>query len=366
MNYQRRIEAMREKMSEAGFSVLAISSSTDMQYFIGFQCTAGTLFITPDDVILLTDYRYVRHAKAECPFLHTIDQAKDTSPNALYHRLVDLYKNPVFGYDEKISLPQLHAYEQAAPGVEWKPFGALIARLRAVKDEDELKMIVEACKITENAFSHILTFIRPGMTEVEVAIEIERHMKHHGADQPGAFDIIVASGLRSTYSHGRASKKRIEKDDVVLMDFGCKYNEYCSDFTRTIFMGKATSEQKEVYELVRETQFTCIAALREGVTNFELANLQKSMSVAGGYGQYCGNGAGHGIGLSIFEQPILVNTENAADCAPLRSGNVVTIEPTIYLVPSNFGVRIEDMLVVTDTGSRNMYTVPTKLIELDY
>jgi Xaa-Pro aminopeptidase len=324
----------------------------------------GVLLITPDDSILLTDYRYVRYAKAVNPTVNAIDSMKDSSPFALFNRLSDSVNNPVIGYDDDIPLSQYNTFRQSVQNAQWKPFGALMQRIRAIKDDDEIQMITKACKITENAFNHILTFIRPGMTEVDVAIELERHMKQNGADQPMGYDIIVASGLRSTYSHGRASKKIIEKDDIVLMDFGCKYNEYCSDLTRTIFMGKATEQQKVVYNLVKEAQKRCIAALRSGTTSFELHNILKDTCAAGGYDRYCGNGVGHSIGLLVNEHPFLVNTGNPEDCITLRPGFVVTIEPTVYLIPSNFGVRIEDILVVTESSTENLYTVGTELIEL--
>jgi Xaa-Pro aminopeptidase len=366
MDYKKRIDAVRTEMRKGGFSVLALSSVSDMQYLTGFQCSVGTLFITPDDCMLLTDYRYVRHARSVNPDINAIDSAKQTYPDAFYHNLESSYSNPVFGYDDNISLALFKTFQNAAQKAQWKPFGHLMQRVRSVKDENELKMLEKACRVTENAFSHILTFIKPGMTEVEVAIEIERHMKQNGADQPMSYDIIVASGIRSTYSHGRASNKIIEKDDIVLMDFGCKYNEYCSDLTRTIFMGHASDEQKKVYNLVKEAQVNCLAALRDGTTSFELHDILRRTCAPGGYDKYCGNGVGHAIGLSLHEHPFLTDTGYPADCVTLHTNNVVTIEPTIYLVPSNFGVRIEDMVVVTDTGYRNLYTIDKELTELGF
>jgi Xaa-Pro aminopeptidase len=353
-------------MQKNGFNVLVVTSPWDMQYFIGFQCTLGTLFITPESVVLLTDYRYVRYAKAECEFLEAIDMAKDTSPDALYKRLSSAYTHPVFGFDDTAPYSTVQFFINAAPAALWRPFGNLVAELRAVKDEDEIKCIARACEITDIAFTQILEYIKPGRKELDVSIEIERIMKQNGADQPMGYNIIVASGLRSTYSHGRAGNKIIQKNDIVLMDFGCKYQEYCSDFTRTIFMGKASEQQKEVYSIVEESQELCTQALADGITNFEIHNIARNNAARYGYEEFCGNGAGHSLGLAILELPILTNTGVSDDCYTLRVGNVVTIEPTIYYVPGEFGVRIEDMLHITADGAYNFYKSTKELTELGW
>ena len=366
MDYQARLDRIRSSMRKSGFDVIVITSPVDMQYIIGFACSVGTLFITADRIVLLTDYRYARYAVAQCAHLEVLDMARDTAPDALYRRLSADYPHPVFGFDDSAPYSLVQFFMRAAPDAAWQPFGNLITDLRAVKDKDEIACISRACEITDYAFGQILSHIRPGMRELEVAIEIERLMKQGGADQPMAYDIIVASGLRSTYSHGRATNKVIEKNDVVMMDFGCKYMEYCSDFTRTIFMGHVSDRQKEVYQIVQQSRQQCMEALAAGATNFEMDDIAKNRAALGGYREYCGNGVGHGIGLTIHEPPLLNNTCNPDECAPLVAGNVVTVEPTLYYVPGDFGVRIEDVLCVEEKGARKLTSSSVQIIELGF
>lgn len=232
----------------------------------------------------------------------------------------------------------------------------LIENQRAVKNEEELQHILAAQKIAEAAFEYILGEIRVGRTEKEIQLALDYYMLSHGA-QALSFETICVSGANSSMPHGVPTDKKIENGDFLTMDYGAVVNGYHSDMTRTVFIGTPTEEQKKVYNTVLAAQEASLAALRDGVSGFDADKAGRDIIEAAGYGKNFGHGTGHSVGVEIHEEPRLSPKTKQI----LHTGNVVTVEPGIYL-PGKFGVRIEDMAVITPDGCRNLTNCPKELI----
>jgi Xaa-Pro aminopeptidase len=353
-----KLEQLREYM-DGRYDVAVITDPVDIAYLTGFMCSAAQLFVLRDELILLTDYRYAAEARDTVAGLFVVDMAKDPAhPYMTYGRVAERFAHARFATQGDIGL-----ISKLAPNASAKPLGDIISTLRASKTDDEINNIRKACEITDIAFADMLDWIRPDMTEREVAIRLESCMKKNGADQPMAYDIVVASGKRSSYAHARASHKIIERSDTVLFDFGCKYNGYCSDLSRTVFMGNATEEQKHVYNTVLSAQAKCIEKLKAGILSAEVDKTAFDICAANGYGESYGRGVGHGVGLTVAESPVMIDVPGFFPSVPIPENAVVTIEPAIYQEGS-FGVRIEDLLHVKADKASNLTSASKALIEL--
>src|SRR5699024_9841493 len=238
------------------------------------------------------------------------------------------------------------------------PISGMIESLREVKDDQEVAIIEKACAIADQGFDHVLKFIKPGMTEIEVANQLDFFMRSLGASGV-SFDTIVASGLRSAMPHGVASEKLIEQNDLITIDFGCYYQGYVSDMTRTFAIGDPGEKLKEIYQVVLEAQLKVIEAAKPGMTGVQLDAVARDHIASYGYGGAFGHSTGHGIGLEIHEGP---NVSFRAEKA-FVPGNIITDEPGIYL-PGVGGVRIEDALLNTQTGNEVLTHAPKELILL--
>ena len=238
------------------------------------------------------------------------------------------------------------------------PLSGVIEKIRLIKTPEEINIIKVACEIADQAFSHILNFIKPGITELEVSNELEFFMRKQGATA-SSFDTIVASGLRSALPHGVATNKEIENGDFVTLDFGAIYNGYVSDITRTIAVGKPSNQLIEMYETVLESQLLALQHVKPGMTGREADNIARDFLKSKGYGEAFGHSTGHGIGLEIHEGPTLSSRSDTV----LEPNMVVTIEPGIYL-PGIGGVRIEDDIVITETGNEKLTHSKKELIIL--
>ena len=238
------------------------------------------------------------------------------------------------------------------------PLGGSVNELRCIKTQEELENIRKAEEIGDRAFEFILGVIKPGMTELEVAAELEYHMKRNGAWKT-SFDTIVASGFNSSMPHAVPGMKKIEKGDFITMDFGCVYNGYCSDMTRTVVAGRADDRQKKIYYTVLEAQKIALDRIRAGLKGKEIDKAARDYIDAAGYKGCFGHGLGHSVGLYIHEEPRLSVTGETV----LQENMIETVEPGIY-IPGYGGVRIEDLVVVTKTGHVNFTHSDKKLIEL--
>ena len=350
-----RVDKLRVIMEEKGLDAILAYKPENRAYISGFTGTTGYTLITKTQAIFITDFRYIEQAKKECVGF-TIEENSKLKP------VTDILKElPIkrLGIEEDfVTYGQYKEFVEKLQGVEFIALDGAITKLRAVKTQDELQMIEKAASIADEAFSHILLIIKPGISEDEIALELEYFMKKKGASK-NSFDSIVASGERSCLPHGRATNKLIEKGDMLTLDFGCVYKGYCSDMTRSLVVGEATEKQKEIYYAVLEAQEKALAAVKPGLTGIQLDTIARDIITEKGYGENFGHGLGHGVGLEIHELPHV----NAIGKVEMVPGNVITIEPGIY-VPGFGGVRIEDLVVVTDAGYRVLSKSTKELIEL--
>ena len=259
--------------------------------------------------------------------------------------------------ETQVSFADYSLLEEILP-CELVPVMGLIEELREVKDEEEVAIIEKACAIADQGFAFVLEMIKPGMTEIEVANQLDFFMRSKGASGV-SFETIVASGLRSAMPHGVASHKVIEKGDLITLDFGCYYEGYVSDMTRTFAIGSIQPKLKEIYDIVLEAQLKVLAEAKPGLTGIQLDAIARDHIASYGYGDAFGHSTGHGIGLEIHEGP---NVSFRAD-KQFVPGNVITDEPGIYL-PGIGGVRIEDDLLITAEGNRVLTHAPKELIIL--
>lgn len=343
-------------MNEHDLQCMIISKPENRRYFSGFSGSAGMLLISTTSNKLLTDFRYIEQATAQATQFEIVRYSNNIGKTlAEVITALDVSKVGFEGdfvtYDEYHELSDnLHSFNLVSVQLD---------ALRMVKDNAELVAIKKAVEIADNAFSQILSFIKPGMSEQEVALELEYYMRKLGAEKP-AFDTIMASGKRGALPHGRASQKIIKLGDFVTMDFGAVYNGYHSDITRTICMGKATSRQKEIYGIVLAAQLAGVQAVIPGKVGKEVDAVARKIIIDAGFGEFFGHGLGHGLGLNIHEEPRL---SPANIHTVLMKNMVVTVEPGIYL-PEWGGVRIEDTVLVSDDGCQILTASSKQLLEL--
>lgn len=326
------------------------------RYLSGFSGGEATLYITSEKAYLLTDFRYIEQAKAQAPdfeiimtgqdhfsFLEEIgQQAQRVGFEGDYVTYVDLGKlKDVFPQAELLSLPNMVSY------------------LRSVKDKQEIELIRQAVRIADDAFVEVLKTIEIDQTEEEIGLALEFSMRRAGASG-GSFEFIVASGVRSAMPHGVASSKRIQWGEFLTMDFGAIYRGYCSDMTRTVFLGEPEDKHREVYGIVLAAQRAGIEAVAPGRTGKEVDAVARKLIAEAGYGDYFGHGLGHSVGLVIHEGPYL----NIREERVLEPGMVVTVEPGIY-IPDWGGVRIEDIVLVTENGCEVLTQSPKEFIILE-
>lgn len=337
-----------------------IAAPHNLCYLTGFPSGDSWILITPEKAYFLTDFRYIEVANA------TIKDAQCVMITRLPDTLKTLAKQHgltrIFLEAGETSLAQAQTLRAGVPEVDFETDNDLddwLLQLRLVKDEEEVRQIEAAQRITEAGFDHILPYIREGVTEREVALELEFFMRRQGAERV-AFDFIVVSGANSSLPHGIPSDKPICRGDFITLDFGAVVNGYHSDMTRTVALGAVTDEQRFVYDTVLKAQLASLAVLKEGLPCVQGDAAARDIIAAAGYGDRFGHGTGHGVGVQIHEMPRL---STAAGDRLLQAGNVVTVEPGIYL-EGRFGVRIEDMALITKDGCRNLTHCPKELIVL--
>ncbi len=326
----------------------------NIRYLCGFTGSDGAFVITREDSFFLTDSRYWTQADEEVKGARIIHYKKKME--GIFSLLSDLNLAEI-GF-ESASL-SFSAYqflsERFAGKARLVPLENDLRNLRAVKDPQELNLIRKAIDISSNAFSMATEMLKEGVVEREVALEMESLMKRGGAEAMG-FDIILASGKRSALPHGKASDKRIEKGDFILIDFGSGFQGYHSDQTRTVVCGSPSPEQHKIYQIVQEAHDKAIEKVRPGARIGEVDGAARDHIRNQGYGEYFGHGTGHGIGLAVHEDPA-INPENHD---LLQEGMIFTVEPGIYL-PDWGGVRIEDMVLVTAHGADVLTHLPREL-----
>jgi Xaa-Pro aminopeptidase len=352
-----RLTKLRAAMAERQLDGLVIAKPENRAYMSGFEGSAGHLFVTGQNAYLLTDFRYTEQAGAQAPDYEIITSRTAHAEIASLSDKLGIkrigYEGDFMNVDDYEIFRKLHLSRTLVSAT------SMVERLRMIKDASEITRMRRAAAIADEAWSHILGHIKPGVVERDLALELEFEMKRLGADGL-AFDIIVASGVRSALPHGRASEKVILTGELLTFDFGAIASGYCSDMTRTVMVGEPTSKQREIYGIVLEAQLRGVAACRAGMTGKELDAVCRDYIAAHGYGDAFGHGTGHAVGRFIHEGP---RVSAAAENDRLEAGMVVTIEPGIYL-PGWGGVRIEDMVLVTEQGCERLSQSPKELLLL--
>ncbi len=355
------LDKIREKMEEKGIDLLIIydreGCTPSLFYVTGFKGEDGVSLISRDKAYLIVDSRYYAQARKELfPSITMVELGKKKTWEMIKKILDDVKPEKVSFEGSRLSYKNYEKLKEIADGAELLPGDELITDLRKIKTQEEVSKIEVAIKVAQDAFNEMLNYVKVGIKERELAAILEFEMKKRGAERP-AFDTIIASGWRSALPHGKASEKNIEEGDLIVVDFGAKVDGYNSDLTRTIGVGKVSDKAKEVYEIVRTAQQTACEAARAGMLAKELDTIARKIIDEAGYGENFGHSLGHSIGLEVHEGPIV----SASNEDILPSGSVVTIEPGIY-IEGEFGVRIEDDVLLTEKGSKCLSSLPRDLM----
>lgn len=350
-----RVAKLREKMKEKEIDAVIITGRENYFYLSGFTGSDGCLLITNEKTFLITDFRYVEQAKLETEY-YVIQQTKGIL-NCIKEIINELNINNIGFEGNNITFSQ---YERMTQKLEVNLISIdnMIENLRIIKQPNEIENIKKAVDISDRAFLHILNYIKTGVSEKDIELELEHYMKKNGAESL-SFDTIVASGSRTSLPHATPTQRKFEYGDFVLLDFGCKVNGYCSDMTRTVIIGEANEEQKKIYNIVLEAQKKALDFIKAGKKTNDVDAIAREYIKQNGYGDNFGHGLGHSVGIEVHEEPRI-----SPSCeVELKSGMVVTVEPGIY-VEGFGGVRIEDLVIVTENGIENLNKSPKELIIL--
>ncbi len=354
MSVAGRLQRVREYMEKHGYDAFIIRDNASLRWLTGAQSVfdqemAHTAFVTSEDTWLHTDSRYansfLEKLPEDSPWI--VDQDRTSHPEWVMERALAT-RSRTIAIEDTMQLAfhrgLIRAAENAALPLTLPVTQAVVTRMRAIKDVDEIELMRHAQSITDAAFTHMLGFVRPGMTEMSLKIELERFMLEAGATDL-AFASIVASGPNSANPHAIPGSRIVSDGDFLLFDYGAAYGDYCSDMTRTIVVGEPEDWQREIYNVVLDAHRKSAALIRPGVPTREVHEEAARIISEAGYGEYFQHGLGHGVGIEIHELPNF----NPKSTDVLEVGNVMTIEPGIYL-PGKGGVRIEDYGVVTEDG----------------
>ena len=362
MNYRKRQRQLQNVLGDAGLDALLVTHLPNIQYLCGFSGSAAALFISEKHVVLFTDGRYTAQAKAEvvgarivigkkavlAAFADWVGSQKSISRNI---------RKLGFESDHMVFASHAGLANSLPRGIKLRSKPSLVEQARIVKDADEIERIEAAAILGSSLFDDALKVFRPGVMETKVAAEIEYAAAKAGAEGM-SFPTIIASGKRSALPHGRASTQPIQPDGFVVCDFGVILTSYCSDMTRTVYVGRQpTEEARNAYNAVREAQQAALDAIRPGRVIGEVDQAARKMLQKHKLARYFTHSTGHGVGLEIHEAPRIA----AGQLEVLRPGMVITIEPGVYL-PGNWGVRIEDMALVTEQGYKVLTPASKDLI----
>lgn len=348
-----------QKFLKNNLEAIIISSLENRRYFTGFPSSDGYLVVTKNDAVFFTDSRYIEAAQKSVKNCRAQKLTKVANEVKDYIRENNILK--IYTERNRVTVSLYDFFKTVfSPSrvTASKKLEKEIDNIRRAKSEEEKACILTAQKIAEDAFEHILTFIKPGVTEKQIALELDFYMLSHGAEAV-SFETIAVTGTKSSMPHGVPDETAVKNGDFVTMDFGAVYKGYHSDMTRTVAVGEVTEEQKTVYETVLKAQKSALSVLKKGLPCSEADKAARDIIDNAGYGDYFGHSTGHGVGVEIHENPTLA--PKSTDI--LEIGDVVTVEPGIYL-PGKFGVRIEDMALITENGYENLTSTPKELIIL--
>jgi len=338
-----RLERLRQAFEKEGLDAILITRPENQRYLSGFTGGEGALVITPQKALLLTDFRYFEQVAEEAPGFELVKVKDKMAP--VLKRLLKELEIKSFGF-ESTHLPfaQYQEWKKATRGITWVPTKEIVETLRMIKDEDELAKIRKAISITDMAYDYICDFIEPGMSEKQVAWELESYMRTHGAEGV-AFPFIVAAGPNGAKPHAVPQERPIQKGEPVVLDMGGRVDGYNSDLTRTICLGEPGKKLQEIYDVVLRAQLAAEEQARPGMQGQEVDAIARNIIAEAGYKEYFGHGLGHGVGLAVHENPGVASTS----ATTLEPGMVCTIEPGIYLTGWG-GIRIEDTVLCQEDG----------------
>lgn len=338
-----RVTKLRDLLAAKGLQAMLVASPINRRYLTGFTGSAGYVLITPQHSYLLTDFRYMTQAPQQAAGFKVVEHAAKVTETL--KELLASEGITSLGFEKNhVTYAVYSDYSEQLNPVSLVPAGGLVEELRMIKDQEEIQVMQRAADLADATFQHILGLVAPGKTEREIDLEMEMFMRKGGATC-SSFDTIVASGERSALPHGVASSKVIQGNEFITFDFGALLDGYCSDLTRTIAVGSPDPKLKEIYDIVLEAQLTALNGIKPGMTGREADALARDVITKYGYGEYFGHSTGHGLGMEVHESPRLSKLSDDI----LKPGMVVTVEPGIYL-PDLGGVRIEDDIVITETG----------------
>ena len=336
-----RLERLQETIRSRELDALLVTRPENMRYVSGFTGGEGALLITPDKAMLLTDFRYYDQVAEEATDFELVKIESKTS-QALKQCLKQLQTETLGFESTHVPFAQYQEWKKETRGTKWIPTEGVIEEMRMVKDDQELAMLRRAVAIADQACDYIRSYIQPGMSEKQVAWELESHMRTHGAEGV-SFGFIVAAGPNGAKPHAVAQDRPIQEGEPIVMDMGARFEGYCSDLTRTFCLGEPNEKMKELFDIVLQAQFAAEQGARAGLTGREVDALARDVIAERGYKEQFGHGLGHGVGLAVHEGPRLSQLSEEV----LKPGMVCTIEPGIYISGWG-GIRIEDMVVVRE------------------
>ena len=353
------IEVIQRKLTEAGLDAVLVFDEKNLRYASGFAFSDGAMLITADKAFLYTDSRYIEAAEKAVSGSISLRcfGAGKRLPELIKNDISDCGVKNIGAEEESLSYGRYLFWEQKLE-TGLSPAQRIFTELRASKTAAEQEYMRMAQRIAEKALADVLGIIRPGITERDIAAEITYRLLKHGGEG-NSFDPIAVTGKNTSMPHGVPGDTVVKAGDFVTMDFGCLYHGYCSDMTRTVAVGYATDEMKNVYSTVLRAQLAGIAAAKAGIPGSAIDRAARDVIDAAGYGEYFGHSFGHSLGLYIHESPSASPNENTV----MPVGAVISAEPGIYL-PGKFGVRIEDVLILTETGNENITHAQKQLIIL--
>lgn len=354
----KRINKLKKLIKNSNEAIL-ITNEVNIGYFCGFFHSEGYMFVTESNNYLLVDFRYFESAQKNAK------NCKVVLFSSIFDELINIansedIKNIYFEANH-ISLARFNVFNTKfnSNGISCNSASVLdehIAEIRIIKDESEFIKIERAQKIAENAYLEVLNYLKPGVSEKYISTKLEYLMKLYGAEQV-SFDLITISGKKTSLPHGVPSDATVHEGDFFTFDFGAVYEGYHSDTTRTVAIKSASEEMQEIYQIVLKAQLAALDVIKAGIMCSEVDKTARNIISNAGYGEYFGHSTGHGVGLDIHEAPTVSYRSNVM----LKEGMVITDEPGIYL-PDKFGVRIEDMVYVTNNGYKNFVSLPKELI----
>lgn len=372
-----RISRVLQLLEKEGLDAVLVADRYNVRYFSCFTGDTAYLYISKKQQILMTDSRYTTWAKSEVKGFEIFQVDRNISYADKVSQLLEEEKAQTIGFENRKMLysdvlnfqkaaaqkdnqqqGQISVNRSNSNPVIWKELDNKLDALRQIKNAQELELIAHAEAIGDKAFSHIVKQLSVGMTEAEAAWEIETAMRNAGA-QGLSFETIAVFGERTAMPHAVPGKRKLQMGEFIVMDFGCIYEGYCSDMTRTVCLGNADKQQKKIYETVLDAQLTALSMIKAGLKACDVDAAARKVITDAGYGEYFGHGLGHSVGLYIHESPALAPKDDTI----LIENMVETVEPGIY-IPDFGGVRIEDLVVIKENGCQNLTHSPKELLEL--